>query len=244
MIQLLDRYIFNPYWRTIKIYGQAKVLGISATTIIVAPLLSRILIKLNEMETTIRQAHPVLDALFPLMKYHFELPLSIKLLVGSAVCALLGKGIYEMGCPVYIKAGDTYEEFRQSQARATDALAGAFVKIMQGTNKEKKGKIVSGLQALRVGFMEPSFPDTQHWEPSTDIFLSIEGRPGPGKGPASHIFRFTQVEGPVFYVLRDVMDDFRRPARVACAVFYGVAFVLLFATLVMQLWWVVQGMLL
>ena len=76
MIHWFERYLFDPHWRIIKVYGQAKILGISATTIIVAPLLSRILIKLNEMESTIRQAHPALNTLFPLIKLHFELPLS------------------------------------------------------------------------------------------------------------------------------------------------------------------------
>ena len=119
MIHWFERYLLDPHWRIIKVYGQAKILGISATTIIVAPLLSRILIKLNEMETTIRQSHPALNALFPLIKLHFELPLSIKLLVGSAVFALVGKGIYEAMCPLYIKAGDSYQEFRHTRAHAT-----------------------------------------------------------------------------------------------------------------------------
>jgi hypothetical protein len=124
---LVRRYLIDPHWRTIKVYGQAKVLGISATTIIIAPLLSRILIKLTEMETTIRQAHPALNALFPLFKYHLELPLGIRFLLCSAFCALLGKVIYEVACPTCIKVGDTYEEFRQIQARATDALVDSFI---------------------------------------------------------------------------------------------------------------------
>jgi len=244
VIHLLERYLLNPHWRTIKVVGQAKVLGISATTIIIAPLLSRILVKLNEMETTIRQAHPALNALFPLIQYHFELPLSIKLLVGSAVCALLGKGIYEMGCPVYVKAGDTYEEFRHSQARATDVLADGFLKVMQGSSNEKKGGIVSGLQALQVNITHPSFPDAQQWAADTVVSFSTGGRPYPPKGPTAYLVRYPEVGGPLFYVLRDVMDDSRRPARVACALLYGVAFVLLAGTLLIQLSWAVRGMLL
>ncbi|HKC93243.1 MAG TPA: hypothetical protein VKB81_04395 [Nitrospira sp.] len=243
MKDLLDRYLLNPHWRTIKIVGQAKVLGISATTIIVAPLLSRILIKLNEMETSIKQAHPALDALFPLIKYQFELPLSIKLLVGSAVFALLGKGLYEWQCPVYIKAGDAYQQFRHSQARASEELAGAFLKIMRGDNKEKKGEMISGLHALNTHITEPRVPDTYQWQVDTTIKLEAAGRVQL-PGPAAHIMRFPDVGESFFYVLRDVMDDSRWAARVACAVFYGAAFVLLSLALAMQLGWAVRGMLL
>lgn len=241
MKDLLDRYLLNPHWRTIKIVGQAKVLGISATTIIVVPLLSRILIKLNEMETSIRQAHPAFDTLFPLIKYHFELPLSIKLLVGSAVCALVGKVVYEMGCPVYIKEGNTFEEFRQSQARATDTIADAFLKVMQGKGKEK---VVSGLQALHFTFAEPSHPTQVEWKRDTVIRLDHLGKGIHPKGSAEWTMRYSEVASAVFAVIRDVMDDSRKSARIICAMLYAAAFLLLLGTLALQLVWVVRGMLL
>ncbi len=242
MRQFFDRYIYNPHWRTIKIFGHAKVLGISATTIIVAPLLSRILIKLNEMETSIRQAHPALDALFPLIKYHLELPLSIKFLVGSAVCALVGKGIYEMGCPVYIKEGDTYEQFRHSQARATDALVGGLLKIAHGIDIEKKDAMVMGLQALKVSLKATDISGTQPLEASSAINLVFDGRTT-RSGPVARVLRFPEIGEAFYYVLRDVMDDSRRATRVTCAVLYLSAFVLLFFTLVLQLGWAVRGVL-
>jgi len=61
--------------RTYPFERHLKILAISATTIIVAPLLTRILVALKVMATTIRKVHPALDALFPIIKLHFELPL-------------------------------------------------------------------------------------------------------------------------------------------------------------------------
>jgi hypothetical protein len=241
---LLDRYLLNPHWRTLKVVGQAKVFGISATTIIIAPLLSRILIKLNEMETTIRQAHPALDAVFPLVQYNFQLPLPIKLLVGSAFCALLGKGIYEMRCPVYIKAGDSYEHYRNSQARASEILAAAFLKVMQENDKKKMGEIVSGLQALHYTFAQPPDPINTKWKQDTQIRLDYRGGGFHPVSSVEYTMRFTEAAEAIFSVMRDVMDDSRRAARVSCAVLYGLAFIFLSGALIIQMWWAARGMLL
>jgi hypothetical protein len=240
---LLDRNLFNPHWRTIKIVAQARVLGISATTIIVAPLFSRTLIALNEMEPRIRQAHPILDALFPIIKLHFELPLSIKLVVGSAFCALLGKVIYEMRCPLYLKAGDNYEQFRHSQAQATSVLSDAFLRIMQGSDQKKKGEIVSHLQAVDLVFHTPSNPTDVEWKQDTHVQFLIRGGGSHPGGPLAYTMRFPDHAEAIFYVLRDVMDDSRRPARAACALFYAAAILLLAGALLIQLWWMVRGML-
>jgi hypothetical protein len=240
---LLHRYLIDPHWRTIKVYGQAKVLGISATTIIVAPLLSRILIKLNEMEATIRQAHPALNALFPLLKYHFELPLSIRLLVGSAVCALLGKGIYEVTCPSYTKVGNTYEEFRHSQARATATLVTSFAKIARDDDEKKRRAMMLGLQAHQVSFKGTQLNPAEPLEGKTPVTFVVDGRIT-RSGGLSFVLNHSDVGGPVFYVLRDLMDDSRRAARVTCAFLYLVAFALLSLSLLMQLGWAVRGMLL
>jgi hypothetical protein len=58
------------------------------------------------------------------------------------------------------------------------------------------------------------------------------------------VLNFPDVGGPVFYVLRDLMDDARPVARVACASLYLTAFALLSLALLMQLGWAVRGMLL
>jgi hypothetical protein len=200
------------------------------------------IIKLNKMEITIRQAHPALDARSPLIQYHLELPLSIKFLVGSAIFALAGKGIYEMACPAYIKSGDTYEEFRHSQAQATSALLDGFIAIAAGGDNIKKRAMIMGLAVHKVNIKGAVY-GTEAMHGNTAVEFVVDGRLTRNGGLA-FVLGYPEVSEPVFYALRDVMDDCRRPARVACALLYGVAFTLLAGALLIQLGWAVRGMLL
>ncbi len=244
-MHLLDRYFLNPHWRTIGKLGQEKILGISATAIIVVPLLSRTLVKLNEMESTLRQSYPTLEPLFPLIKFHFQLPFSIKLVVWPALFAMIGKLVYEGACPLYLKAGDTFEAFRHSQANATNALEDAFLKFMQQSDDRKIGQLVSGLQALDRTITEPALRQgvQTKWTASTVVSINSPHHPYP-KGPITHIMRLPELAGPIFYVLQDVMDDCRKPGRIICAYAYYFAIVLLGSALLIQLSWVYQGLML
>lgn len=245
MKHLLDRYLINPHWRTIGILGQVKILGISATTIIVVPLLSRTLVKLNEMESTLQQSYPTLEPLLPLIKFHFQLPFSIKLVVWSALFAMIGKLVYEGACPLYLKAGDTFEAFRHSQANATNVLGDAFLRFMQKSDDTKRGQLVSGLQALDRTIIEPKVTQgvRTEWTASTIVTIHSPHHMYP-KGPIADIMRLHELAGSIFYVLRDVMDDCRKPGRIICAYAYYAAIGLLGLALVIQLGWVYQGLML
>ena len=122
-------------------------------------------------------------------------------------------------------------------------LADGFLKVMQKGSGPKKQELVSGLHAMSRSFSEPKFPTTCHWEHDTHIRLAW-GQRFYSSGPAASVMRDPEVGEPVFNVLRDLMDDSRAAARVACAVLYGVAFVLLAGALGIQLEWAVRGMLL
>lgn len=243
-MNFLEHWVSNPCWRTIRILGQAKVLGISAATIIVVPLLSRVLVKLNEMETTLRKAHPALDALFPLVSYQLQLPLALKLLVGSAFFAMIGKLIYEGACPLYIKVGDTYSEFRHSQPNAISVLVDAFLEILKSSDGSRKKGLKDGLIGFHRFLEQPGWDNMpEALSPSTPFRINSETKLW-GTSPLRELMRDQDVAEPIFYILRDVMDECRRPWRILCASFYYVALGLFLGALSLQLYWAIRGVLL
>jgi hypothetical protein len=100
-----------------------------------------------------------------------------------------------------------------------------------------------GLQAHQVSIKETDIIGGEPLEAKTPVRFVVDGRITRSGGLA-FVLNFPDVGGPVFYVLRDLLDDSRRAARMACALLYLIAFALLFLTLVIQLGWAVRGMLL
>lgn len=239
----LERYFINPRWRTIRFLGQAKILGISATTLLVAPLLSRTLVKIEGMRSSLEES-PLLKTLYPLIDFHLRLPWSIKFVVLSAIFALAGKALYSMTCPRYLNTGDTYESFRQSQSDASAVLAGAFLKFMMTEVTERKGELVAQFGRFGRTFQKPdNLPKFEGWTLETPLSVYFTDKPGAAAGSTlTQAFHHPEIAGPMFYTLRDVMDDSRRGWRLAVAYTYYVAIGFLLCALSMQAYWIVKAL--
>jgi hypothetical protein len=110
-------------------------------------------------------------------------------------------------------------------------------------NDETKQAMIGGLQAHQVNLKQTQViqsGELLHWRTHVNFFVGGVNR----SGGLAFVLSYPEVGGPVFYVLRDLLDDSRRAGRVACALLYLFAFAFGFMALGMQLGWAVRGMLL
>lgn len=222
------------------------MLGIGATVLVVVPLLSRILYlvkdKVLAVEESLRQWQPPLGDLLLSLASNIELPITLKLLTYSAISVLIGKIVYEVLCPKYIKSGNSYAEFRLSQPNATELLLSALLKIMQGDDMEKKAAVLTGIGAHNVQFSKPVDPLGARW--TRDLQVQFSSANYSPLGRLEYVMGVPWVAEPVFFVLRDLMDDSWKLGRIVCAMTYYIAFALLTAALSIQISWAVRGLML
>ena len=107
----LNRYLWDPPWRSIRGLGGLRILGISITALLSVPLLARAIAGSREhiesFKPLVGNRHG--SQWLQSISDSLQLPLTIKLLVLSAFFAVLGKAVYTFACPAYFRIGE-FEE--------------------------------------------------------------------------------------------------------------------------------------
>jgi hypothetical protein len=246
-----EKWVKNPRWRTIRHLGQLPILGISAATIVFVPLLSRSIDFLQDWSIRLATSAIFHDhLLFGMWLQGFSqsltLPFVLKLLALSAVCAIIGKIIYILRCPPYIKYGDSFDQFRHAHSDALMVMTEAFCEVWNASNEEGKIKIVRymfncyGLDFFNNisggGFVNEPI---MHNQPVGFRLGDLRG--GARSGELITLMNNPILGEAIFVLLRDSRDDIRRRSRILCAVVYYAATVLAVVVIGIQGVWVFRG---
>ena len=238
--------MINPRWRTLHRLGQARVLGISAAALVVAPLLSRLVVTLRNW------LHGLGDVRAQHLADELHIPLVLMLLLCSALFALIGKVVYEMACPPYIKCGSDYPYFRHSYSDALTRLADDFATLWSASDAADRSlikKIIFG--ALHLEFYSDAALPSDVPEITRDSTVQFNGPlgvPGPRPmvtGPLISLLRRTDppnIGEEIFVVLRRMRDDCRYPLRIVCVVCYYASIGLAIGVTLYQMRWVYLAM--
>lgn len=245
--RFLRRWVLDPRWRTIRTLGEARILGVSATVIIIVPFLSRAILLIKEWQDgvarSLHQVHPALEELFLKVLGNLELPLVLKLVVASAFCAFAAKIIYELGCPTYIKAGDLYNQFRHSHSHAISVLESSFRALWNSGDEKIIEKVRRGLRPYGLSFMVIKSTFEEYYEPlqlGQSVYVNYRGQLLNDK-LIDYLLR-PEFGEAFFVVVRDIGDESRKPIRVICALSYILALMLAAAAIANQLIWAWRGL--
>lgn len=249
---LLDHWILNPRWRTIRVLGEVRVLVVSVTFLVAFPLFSQLVfyaqVWLRKTADTVSKIQPGTGEPFTNLADQIGMPLVLKLLALTAVFAFMGKIVYEFCCPPYIRAGDSFARFRHSNSRALTVLEEDFRKLWNTLDKETLGKIRAGLRSHHVtDIWTDQGLSTNEAFPITDNsirFSYIKDNANRGEtGSLRYLLGFEEIGGAVFTVLGDLYDDSRKWARIICALSYYLALLCAVIAIAVQGKWVLLGVL-
>jgi len=246
-----DKWFVNPRWRTIRNLGRLPIFGISAATIVLVPLLAKGIIFLQEwsdkLAKSIGQAYPQFGIWLHAFSEILTLPFVLKLLALSALFGIVGKIVYIVRCPPYLKYGDSFHEFRHAHSDALMVMRDAFLNLWNASTEEKQKKYFSDLYGSHaVEFMtdvkNSRFVPCSLTQVSQVSFRIRE----PTVLPAIQGHLITLMNNPIFgeaifVLLRESMDDSRRWSRVLCASVYYVATVFAGWAILIQGMWVIRG---
>lgn len=198
-------WVTNPPWRTLHRLGHARVLGVSTATLIVAPVLSRLIVTLRDGLRGLadERAHQLADLL--------HLPTVYVLLLGSALFAFTGKIIYELACPKYIKCGSDYQQFRHSYSEALTLLADNFVQLLNSSESPMRENIKSSIRdALSADLITdiPAHADAQAINNASILRLEYGNRPMENRtGNIMSLLRQHDFGEEIFALLRKMHDE-------------------------------------
>jgi hypothetical protein len=247
-----DKWLLNPRWRTVRHLGRLPILGVSAATVVLFPLLAKGIIFLktwsSKLAKDISQNVPQFSNWLQAFSESLTLPFVLKLLAISALFVVVGKIIYIVCCPPYIKHGDSFHEFRHAHSDALMVMTDDFIGSWNDSGPAGQGNIVT--------YMLNSY--------ALDFFNSVPRGtfvPGPLARDTSVGFREqeknnisrtgnlitlmnNQTFGEAIFVhLRESRDDTRKGARIICAISYYVATAFAGWALYIQGQWVIRGVL-
>ena len=246
---LLTRHLWDPPWRSIKTLGGLRILGVSITALLSVPLLAR----------TIATSREHIESLKPLVGSSrasdwlqsiadsLQLPLTIKLLVLSALCAVIGKAIYETTCPPYFRIGESYEEFRRKYSFAGQCLREDFMELWNETGEIEHREILAHLRS-EGAYMEfidslgRHHQDIDILQPELVISLKLPSDRLAQTRQFQMAIQTPEFQRAVSNTLLDFRDYCRPWARRLCAWFFYVAIGFAGLAFLAQIQWVFRAM--
>jgi hypothetical protein len=206
----------------------------------VAPVLSRLIVTLKDGLRGLadERAHQLANLL--------HLPTVYLLLLGAALFALIGKTIYELACPEYIKCGSDYHQFRHSYSEALTLLAEDFVQLWTSSDSPMRENIKRSIKdALGTDLITdiPSHADAQTINNASQLRLEYPNRPMENRtGTIMSLLSRHDFGEEVFALLRKTHDECGKTFRLACAWCYCAAIGLIVLVVLLQIWWVCRAM--
>ena len=247
-----DKWLFNPRWRTVRHLGRLPILGVSAATIVLVPLLAKVIDFLqkwsSKLAKDVSQNVPQFSSWLQAFSESLTLPFVLKLLAISALLAIVGKIIYILFCPPYIKYGDSFNEFRHAHSDALMVLTDDFIELWNSSNEEEQGEIVRYLlNSYGLDFFN-SVSRGAFIHESLTRDNPVGFRIGDLRGGARTGNLITLMNNPIFgeaiFVrLRESRDDIRKWSRRLCAIIYYAATAFAGWALYIQGEWVIRGIL-
>lgn len=244
----LNRWIWNPPWKTIRMLGALPVLGVSFTTLLATPVLARVIHHLRESLENLRSSlppeHSWLNDIISNFDSSLHLPLVLKILCASAIFAAIGKAIYLIRCPIYFKEALSFDDFVRSVPFAHSILATEFIQLWNDSTESFRSAYIEEIDSSdKVRLSLPNHSVIEQARLTEDMEIEISGKLYSQAREEIISNLVTLIRTPSFGqsilgVLRIYRDNFGPWSRRLCAWTYYVALGLFLWALSLQLKWV------
>jgi hypothetical protein len=232
--------------------GRLPILGVSAATLVLVPLLSKGILFLKEWSVKLGRVAEQRDPAFGQWITNFgeslTLPFVLKLLAISALLAIGAKIIYAVRCPAYIQSGDTFYDFRHAHSDALMVLTDAFLNLWKGSTVIQRSGIRRDLidshsVELITNTEKNTFEPKDLTHDSEIGFRILDFKGMVPQGRLLLLMNNYKIGEPIFIILRECNDGSRRGSRTICAIVYYAATFFAAWAISIQALWVIKGIL-